>query len=140
MPARKPLGSKRNHNGYIQVKMVQGQRRWPFEHRVVWEHAHGPIPPGYVIHHLNGDRADNRIANLVLEPSNSEHYRRHHHDALVEICRRVGQAGKGKPKSPAHRAAIAAALRGKPKSPEHRAQIIARIDPITKRFRRRQTP
>lgn len=33
-----------------------------------------------------------------------------------------GAGGKGKPKSPEHRAAIAAALRGKPKSPEHAAK------------------
>jgi hypothetical protein len=33
----------------------------------------------------------------------------------------------GKPKSPAHRAAIASALKGKPKSPEHRAAIAAAL-------------
>ena len=33
-------------------------------YRLLWEQAHGPIPDGHVIHHINGDRSDNRIENL----------------------------------------------------------------------------
>jgi hypothetical protein len=33
-------------------------------HRVVWELFNGPIPNGMQIDHVNGDRADNRLANL----------------------------------------------------------------------------
>ena len=36
------------------------------EHRLVWESIHGPIPSGYHIHHLNGDRLDNRVENLEI--------------------------------------------------------------------------
>lgn len=36
------------------------------EHRLVWEKANGPIPEGYLVHHINGDRLDNRLKNLVL--------------------------------------------------------------------------
>lgn len=33
-------------------------------HRLVWEKAHGPIPDGMVIDHINGVRYDNRLENL----------------------------------------------------------------------------
>lgn len=48
------------------------------EHRAVWEAAHGPIPTGYLVHHKNGDKHDNRLANLELMTP-AEHSR-HHND------------------------------------------------------------
>lgn len=36
------------------------------EHRTIYEAAFGPIPEGYVIHHINHDPTDNRIENLQM--------------------------------------------------------------------------
>lgn len=50
------------HNGYV------------YEHRLVVERALGrALPPGAVVHHVNGDKADNRPANLVVCESESYH-------------------------------------------------------------------
>lgn len=35
-------------------------------HRIIWISQHGVIPEGYVIDHINNDKADNRIENLQL--------------------------------------------------------------------------
>ena len=45
-------------------------------HRVVWETSNGEIPDGYHVHHINEDRADNRLENLALLQG-SEHLSLH---------------------------------------------------------------
>ena len=49
--------------GYRRI-LVPGTRRLVMEHVLVWEQHYGPVPEGYELHHINGDKLDNRIENL----------------------------------------------------------------------------
>lgn len=57
-----PIGSLRlNKDGYLERKVTDDPalapvRRWVGVHRLVWEAAHGPIPPRHVVRFLPGQR------------------------------------------------------------------------------------
>lgn len=80
-------GRALNGRGYVTVaapmdypfpESVSGTNRIR-EHRMVMElHLGRALSPQEVVHHINGDRADNRIDNLELHGSHAEHMRAHH--------------------------------------------------------------
>lgn len=45
-------------------------------HRYVWEFYNGPIEEGYEIHHIDGDKSNNDLSNLVMLPK-KEHAKLH---------------------------------------------------------------
>lgn len=50
------------------------------EHRKIYEDYYGiKLKPEQIVHHINFDRTDNRIENLYLYESASEHQRVHQH-------------------------------------------------------------
>ena len=53
----------KKHNGYLYC-WYEGKRK--LHHRFIWEQAHGPVPSGSEIDHINGVRTDNRLENLRL--------------------------------------------------------------------------
>lgn len=71
----RPLGSKGRQNGYITVKTERG---WELEHRVVMEkHLRRELLPTEIVHHKDGNPANNTLENLELVEWD-EHTRHHH--------------------------------------------------------------
>ena len=69
---------------YIMVKrpdLTDNKRGLIAEHRAVWIDEHGEIPPGAVIHHIDGDNTSNHISNLALVSSNGGHRQLYHSNA-----------------------------------------------------------
>jgi hypothetical protein len=64
-----PIGTERiTEDGYRERKIHDGlpmQSRWQLVQRIEWEAAHGPIPQGYALKCLDGDK-------LNTDPSNWE--------------------------------------------------------------------
>lgn len=66
-----PIGSERiTKDGYLERKVTDDPnivpaRRWVGVHRLVWEAAHGPIPPGHAVAFLPGRRTAD--AALITE-------------------------------------------------------------------------
>lgn len=80
-------GSKTNHwkggrvigsGGYIWIRV---DKIYLKEHRLVMERLlDRKLDPKEVVHHVNGDRQDNRPENLIVYPSHSDHMK--HHEGL----------------------------------------------------------
>lgn len=78
-PNTKPIGYERiTKDGYIEVKVKMRPSsplcndNFVLKHRLVWEEVNGPIPDGYTINFLDGNKQNCSIENLALL-SRAEH-------------------------------------------------------------------
>jgi hypothetical protein len=76
-PNTMPLGSERiTADGYVEVKISEKSgppnNRWKGKHILIWEKEHGPVPKGYVVIFLDGDRRNFNLNNLLMI-SRAEH-------------------------------------------------------------------
>ena len=51
--------------GYHRVWDAE-QKKYRFEHNIVWEKNYGKIPQGMQVHHIDGNKQNNNIENLKL--------------------------------------------------------------------------
>lgn len=66
---RREIGEERlSKEGYVQVKIDDGHKNnnWKFKHWLIWERLHGPIPKGYMVIFIDGDRTNFEPENLML--------------------------------------------------------------------------
>src|SRR5665213_899867 len=63
----------RNGQGYYRTSRKWEKRQL---HRDVWSATHGPIPPGIIVHHIDGNPSNNDLSNLE-GLTRKEHSARH---------------------------------------------------------------
>lgn len=62
----RPVGSERvNVDGYIEIKIAEPSK-WHQKQRVVWEAEHGPVPDGYMVSFIDGNKQNCALSNLRL--------------------------------------------------------------------------
>lgn len=90
--------AKINNVGYYYITSKKEGNNNKHLHRLVWEDWYGKsIPQGYDIHHLNGDKLDNRIQNLqCVEHGNHMRYHHRGKSLPIETRKKMSKARFGK--------------------------------------------
>lgn len=88
MIKKSELQTRINKRGYQEFKDPR-TGKWTLNHRRAALNKFGRLRPGFEVHHIDGDKLNNRHENLV-EIHRKVHARLHH---KPEICLRCGRQG-----------------------------------------------
>ena len=87
-----PVGTERiNTDGYAEIK-IKDPNKWKPKHRIIWEEANGPIPPGHVIIFADGDKSNIDLDNLLMVSRRELAIM--NHEKLIHNDRRLTKAGQ----------------------------------------------
>jgi hypothetical protein len=81
----------RNGKGYACVSIPEnGYEKAYLLHRLVWELEHGPVPPGYELHHIDHDKANWRLDNLTMVDRQTHRELHRQHGRSTDIYHKAG--------------------------------------------------
>lgn len=79
-----PGGYGTIHEGYRRIQIIKnGKRVRIFEHVHVWEQANGPLPKGWIVHHKDHDKLNNKLENLEAM-SRQQHMAEHGNRRFID--------------------------------------------------------
>lgn len=68
-----------NGDGYVLIRSKAKNRRYEYEHRVVMEkHLGRKLKKNERVHHVDGNKLNNKIKNLMLFKNHSDHIKMEH--------------------------------------------------------------
>jgi len=85
-------------NGYRKIKIYPDGskiRKSFWMNRLVWQAFNGPIAPGIEIDHMNGNRVDNRLDNLLSTTKKQNCLLKKQRDSRFLFNRKASPAKKG---------------------------------------------
>jgi hypothetical protein len=87
---RYPNAKQWSHRVYYRPHGGHVARGIQHLHQEIWKDAHGPIPPGYVVHHKDHDPLNNVLDNLecLLETEHAKHHGESNRGVCTEANRR----------------------------------------------------